>query len=172
MEVFRFRYCPSCGAETIAWNGLNRYDCSLCGFCYYQNTAAAVIGILVFEGQVAFVRRNRDPFAGWLDLPGGFTDPGESAEQAMRREALEELGIELGELDFLCSQPNIYPYKRSLYNTCDMVFIADIKECPKIADAEEISELLFFPPAEFPMEDVAFSSVKMALEAYLDYLKR
>ncbi len=65
--------------------------------------AAAVI---VHEGRVLIAKRKTgDPFEGRWEFPGGKIDPGESPEQALRRELREELGVETEIGMFLCAFP-------------------------------------------------------------------
>ncbi|WP_223884483.1 NUDIX hydrolase [Micromonospora craniellae] len=61
-------------------------------------TVAALAIISTAAGEVVFVRQQRGPYAGWLLLPGGKIEFGESAQDAARREAVEEAGFEAGEL--------------------------------------------------------------------------
>ncbi|SCL35997.1 NUDIX hydrolase [Micromonospora aurantiaca (nom. illeg.)] len=61
-------------------------------------TVAALAIIFTAAGEVVFVRQQRGPYAGWLLLPGGKIEFGESAQDAARREAVEEAGFEAGEL--------------------------------------------------------------------------
>src|SRR5687767_9551441 len=60
-------------------------------------TVSAAGLILNNEGKILLLNHVLRPFSGW-GLPGGFVDHGESAETAIRRELMEETGIELSEL--------------------------------------------------------------------------
>lgn len=57
---------------------------------------------IVVDGRILLLRRPTRPEAGCWGLPGGKIDPFETAEAAMRREVLEELGITLGPAELLC----------------------------------------------------------------------
>ena len=106
------------------------------------------------------IKRNREPAKGKLDLPGGFIDPNESAEDGLRREIREELQMDLGELKYVGSCPNVYEYKDVIYNTCDLFFHCRIDFFPTEFDAKEIEELILVNPAEMPIDDIAFDSIK------------
>jgi len=54
--------------------------------------------ILDGRGRVLLIRRGNPPFEGGYALPGGFVETGETVENACRREVLEEVGIEVGDL--------------------------------------------------------------------------
>ena len=51
--------------------------------------------IIVLQGGIVLIRRDRPPYEGCYALPGGFVEPGESVEEAVCREAREETGLEL-----------------------------------------------------------------------------
>ncbi|SCE79196.1 8-oxo-dGTP diphosphatase [Micromonospora marina] len=61
-------------------------------------TIAALAIVPTAPGQVVFVRQQRGPYAGWLLLPGGKVEFGESAHDAARRETAEEAGFDVDEL--------------------------------------------------------------------------
>ena len=124
-----FNMCPMCGSKKIKWTDDKKWLCPDCGFDLYCNIAAAV-GIVLYDdsGNVLFEVRAKDPRKGFLCLPGGFVDGGESTEQAIIRECREELGarLELEDVHYLCSFPNLYEYKNIQYKTCDIFFAAKL----------------------------------------------
>jgi 8-oxo-dGTP diphosphatase len=63
-------------------------------------TPALTTDCVIFdpEGRVLLIRRAREPYVGDFALPGGFVEIGETVEEACRREAKEETGIEVGPL--------------------------------------------------------------------------
>ena len=66
--------------------------CENCGFEYFVNPSAATVAfILNSKGELLVERRKREPAKGTLDLPGGFADMDETAEQGVAREVLEAL---------------------------------------------------------------------------------
>jgi ADP-ribose pyrophosphatase YjhB (NUDIX family) len=67
----------------------------------YRNPTPTVDLILQRESKVLMIRRKNDPFKGQLALPGGFVNEGETAEDAMRREAMEETSLQVEPIEIL-----------------------------------------------------------------------
>jgi len=161
-----FEYCPSCGSRDIYFDNIKKFQCKACSFTFFHNVAAAAAAILEYDGKILAIRRSLEPERGKLDLPGGFVDPGETAEDGLKREIREELNMDLGELKYLGSYPNIYKYKGVLYHTCDLFFYCPINTLPADYDREEIEELVLIDPTEIPVDQIAFESMKIALDFY------
>lgn len=166
------KYCPNCKDSVLEFDSVKKYYCKLCGWEFYQNTAAAVAGILEFNGSVLAVVRNREPGKGLFDFPGGFVDPDESAEQALGREIAEELNITVGSFEYLCSAPNRYKYKGIDYTTCDMFFIARLTSPDLILEPSEIAGYQWLKPEELNPGDFAFQSMRVAIQAYKNRIKK
>ncbi len=163
-----FRYCPKCGAAALRFVGSKLVSCTSCGFELYLNAAAAVAALITDEkGRLLIVVRAEEPKKGMWDLPGGFADPGESAEVALRREVHEELGLELTAMRYLCSYPNIYDYRGLRYATVDLGFVCEVKDFSTLCAAQsEVMELLFVAPKEIDITRFAFASLGRMVECY------
>ncbi|MBN2652951.1 MAG: NUDIX domain-containing protein [Spirochaetales bacterium] len=165
-----FKYCPNCGSNNFKIEN-NRFECENCRFVLFNNTAAAVAVFIKFEDKFIITKRGRNPQKGMLDLPGGFVDPGESAEEAVAREIYEELGIEIKNTRYLFSYPNKYPYKNVLYNTCDMFFYGEALEIPAKIQREEIEGIILMNIDEIKIEDIGFNSIKNAVSKFKKIIK-
>ena len=162
-KVKPFNCCPACGSSDIVFDDNKKFSCRECAFTYYHNVAAAVAVILEYDKKIVLIKRAKEPGKGKLDLPGGFVDPKESAEEAVIREIKEELMIDLKEPKYLGSYPNIYKYEDVLYHTCDLFFYCKIDALPTDFSRTEIEDLVFLSPFDIPDDKIAFESVRMGL---------
>lgn len=82
----------------------------------YRNPTPTVDVILQRQSRILMVRRKKDPFKGQLALPGGFVNEGETAEAAVKREAMEETSLEVEPIEILgvYSDPKRDPRKHIL----------------------------------------------------------
>ncbi len=164
------KYCPSCGKESLNWDGEKKWSCPNCNFTLYNNVAGAVAVVIRHEDEIYLTRRNRDPKKGKLDLAGGFVDPGESAEKTCKRELFEELqlDVDISNLKYLTSLPNVYQYKEIDYHTIDLFYEYDVPEKFEVnLELSEISEAIWIPLQSLQLEDLAFDSQKVFFEGYL-----
>ncbi|NML58562.1 NUDIX hydrolase [Chryseobacterium cheonjiense] len=166
------KYCPSCGKESLNWDGEKKWSCPECNFTLYNNVAGAVAVVIRFENEIYLTKRNRDPKKGKLDLPGGFVDPRESAEETCKRELFEELQLEvdISNLKYLTSLPNVYQYKEIDYNTIDLFYEYKVQEKFQVKlDISEISAAVWISLQELNPEDLAFDSQK---KFFADYIRK
>lgn len=164
------KYCPSCGKESLQWDGEKKWSCPHCKFTLYNNVAGAVAVVIRFESEIYLTRRNRDPRKGKLDLAGGFVDPRESAEETCRRELYEELqlNVDISNLKYLTSLPNVYQYKEIDYHTIDLFYEYTVQDKFEVnLEISEISEALWIPVQQLDLEDIAFDSQKIFFKEYL-----
>lgn len=109
----RHRFCGSCGAPTVPTRNGRVMVCTRAG-CeteFFPRVDPAVI-VLVTDGDRALLGRQPGWPAGRYSTIAGFVEPGESLEDAVRREVLEETGVETGAMTYQSSQP--WPFPRSL----------------------------------------------------------
>jgi len=109
----RHRFCGSCGAPTAPQQNGRVMVCQRkgCDTESFPRVDPAVI-VLVTDGDRALLGRQSAWPAGRYSTIAGFVEPGESLEDAVRREVLEETGIETGAMIYQSSQP--WPFPRSL----------------------------------------------------------
>jgi mutator protein MutT len=169
-----FVHCPRCGSTRLQFPEKNHLECEACGFEYYMNSGAAT-GVLFVKSDGSFLlsRRANNPGKGSWDMPGGFVEFGETAEEAIRREIREELQIEMERLEYFGSFPNEYPYKDVMYHTLDLIFLcrlADDSQMEVTLDPE-ILELQWFTPETVEMDSIAFPSMRAAVTEYCERWK-
>jgi mutator protein MutT len=155
------KFCPRCGSANFPATGNRSFKCSDCSFNYYANSSAAVAVLLFNEkGELLFTRRAIEPHLGKLDLPGGFIDPMETAEQAAVREIQEELGIEIHSLQYFCSYPNEYVFSGFSVYTLDLAFLAKTDSLHQMTAMDDISSFEFYNPHDIDLEELPSISMK------------
>ena len=101
-----FEYCPRCGSHRFQENDASSKRCEDCGFVYYLTPKASVAAFVMDrQSRILVCRRAFDPSKGMLDLPCGFTECGETEEEAVVRELSEEIGWKPQQMKNLCSFP-------------------------------------------------------------------
>lgn len=172
MEYFNF--CPNCRSAHISFENNRKLECSDCGMVYFHNVAAAVAVIVEKDDQILFTVRNRAPKKGYLDLPGGFTDPDETVEATCQRELKEELNVdfEWSDFQYFKSQPNDYEYRGVPYKTADLIFTAQFPKDAEITlEKDEIEAYRWISKSEINVDEIGFVSLQKAISAYLKIIK-
>jgi NAD+ diphosphatase len=111
----RHRFCANCGAPTQPVNAGWRRDCAVCGTEHFPRTDPVVIMLAIHGERCLLGRQTRFAKGMWSCL-AGFVEPGETIEDAVRRETLEEAGIVCGRVAYFRSQP--WPFPMSLMIGC------------------------------------------------------
>lgn len=120
--------CPSCGTSVKQ----------------YRNPIPTVDIIIEIDSQVVLIKRKNPPH-GWA-LPGGFVDYGESLEAAAIREAKEETGLDIYNLQLLGCYSD--PARDNRMHTISTVYVAQASGIPQAGD--DAAELALFLPQELP----------------------
>lgn len=164
----KFRHCPVCGSAHIEESSPKSKRCSNCGFEYFINPAAAVAAFIVNEkGDLLVVRRDREPAKGMLDLPGGFLDMGESVEEALLREVMEETNLKIATKRYLFSEPNVYRFSDMDINTSDMFFLCTAENVGEEKAADDARECMWLKREEVRTELFGLRSVRAALRRFM-----
>jgi NAD+ diphosphatase len=111
----RHRFCSNCGAPTRLVQAGWRRDCAACGAEHFPRTDPVVIMLAIHGERCLLGRQSRFAKGMWSCL-AGFVEPGETIEDAVRRETLEEAGIVCGRVAYFASQP--WPFPMSLMIGC------------------------------------------------------
>lgn len=171
-----FHYCPKCGSkEFVVSNDLAKH-CRSCGFTYYLNPSAACMCFITDRyNRVLVAVRGVEPAKGTLDLPGGFIECYETAEEGMAREIREETSINpesgfrggvLSPIKYLFSRPNIYRYSGFDVHTVDMVFQMEVESLDPFVGTgkDDVQELKAIPLHDLNPGDFGLVSVSKAVE--------
>ena len=156
-----FKYCPQCGHKDLKADSEKSMRCNACGFRYFINMSASVAAIIRNDrGEVLFTVRKHEPSAGSLDLPGGFVDLGETAEQAVVREIAEELNLTITHLDYLATFTNKYLYSGIEYETLDLVFNCSVETFTGIQVADDVTGFVFRDVRDVHPDEIGLDSIK------------
>ncbi len=115
----RHGFCAVCGAATASMIGGLRRDCANCGAQHFPRTDPVVIMLVIDAGtgeERALLGRSPRFNPGMYSCLAGFMEPGETIEDAVRRETAEESGIRTGRVRYHASQP--WPFPSSLMIGC------------------------------------------------------
>ena len=160
-----FSYCPRCGQKGLEHVHGRAIHCPSCDLTYFHNVASAVACFVLDEaGRLLTVRRARDPEKGTLDLPGGFVDPEETVDDAVRRELREETGLEATEVRLLFSIPNVYPYSGVDVYTADLFYLTRVKSFDGATAMDDAGELVIVDPADLHPEAFGLRSIRAGIE--------
>jgi ADP-ribose pyrophosphatase YjhB (NUDIX family) len=169
-----WRWCPRCRHRLVPGGepGNPCVQCTGCGFVKYDNPLPGTTGI-VFRpagsahgagpggAELLFLRRARPPAAGLWDAVGGFVEPGESAEECLRREAWEELGCGLAELELVGTFGSVYGDGGP--RTLNVAFACVLAPGSRVRLSEENDAHAWFPADQLPR--LAFAELAPAVRA-------
>jgi NAD+ diphosphatase len=133
----RHRFCPNCGSPTQVVQAGWRRDCPACKVQHFPRTDPVVIMLVISGERCVLGRSQRFAPTMWSCL-AGFIEPGETIEEAVRREVLEEAGITCGQVKYFASQP--WPFPSSLMIGCHAQALSD----KIVIDYEELEDARWF----------------------------
>ncbi len=104
-------YCGRCGSSTFRKEDERAKQCPDCGLLLFPKISPAIIVMIEKDGRILMARSPHFP-PGRYGLIAGFVEPGESIEEAVVREVMEEVGLCITDISYFGSQP--WPYPDSL----------------------------------------------------------
>jgi NAD+ diphosphatase len=137
----RHRFCSNCGAATIAVCAGWKRDCPACKAEHFPRTDPVAI-MLVTDGERCLLGRQSRFVAGTWSCLAGFIEPGETIEDAVRREVKEEAGVICGKVKYFASQP--WPFPMSLMIGCH----AEARTTDITVDTSELEDARWFSRAD------------------------
>jgi NAD+ diphosphatase len=135
------RFCARCGTRSEMTQGGYRRDCPSCEALHFPRTDPVAI-MLVTDGEDCLMGRSPRLPEGVYSTLAGFIEPGETAEEAVRREVFEEAGIHVGEVTYMASQP--WPFPASLMIGCH----GRARSREIVMDATELDDCRWFTREE------------------------
>lgn len=113
--------------------------------------------------------RAKDPGKGMLGIPGGFVDPGESVDDALRREVFEETNLKLDRCEYLVSFPNVYHYGGAAVSVADIFFVAEATDLSALKwQPDEVNTVIMSEATPDCLNRMAFASNRRAIQFLLD----
>jgi NAD+ diphosphatase len=137
----RHRFCAVCGAATHPFRSGWGRKCPNCAAEHFPRTDPVVIMLAEHDGRVLLGRQRAWP-PGRYSALAGFLEPGESIEEAVARETLEEAGVRVGNVRYVASQP--WPFPSSLMIAC----IGEAEDDALTLDGNELEDAIWVPRAE------------------------
>ncbi|MCY0388182.1 NAD(+) diphosphatase [Robbsia sp. Bb-Pol-6] len=137
----RHGFCANCGQPSALTAAGWRRDCRACGLQHFPRVDPVVI-MLVIDGERCLLGRQPHFAPGMYSALAGFLEPGETVEDAVRREVREEAGVACVEVGYFASQP--WPFPSSLMLGC----VARAQGNDLIIDRTELEDARWFSRAE------------------------
>ena len=139
-----FKFCPVCGSSRFEVNNFKSKRCHDCGFTYYANPCSATAAFIVNDRQeMLVVRRAKEPAKGTLDVV---------------------------DIQYLFSSPNVYEYSGIGIHTLDMDFLVRVHgDIPPVKAADDAAEALWIPlqlvnPSEFGLTSIRNAVIRFLKE--------
>jgi len=139
------RFCGHCASPMQLANGERAFKCPACGLVAYPRISPAMM-VLIRDGERILLARHVQSPTGRFSALAGFLETGESIEEAIHREVMEEVGLRVKNLRYFGSQS--WPFPHSLM----IAFTADYAGGEIAPDASEIAEARWFGPHDVQPE--------------------
>ena len=154
------RYCPVCGTATEQRTDIMK-KCPRCGYELYPPISTAII-VLVRRGDEILLVHARNFRGTFFGLVAGFLEAGETLEQCVRREVMEETGLAVRNVTYFDSQP--WPYPSGLM----VGFFADYESGEIKLQDDELSAGAFYRRDNLPELPKKLSIARRLIDAWLD----
>jgi NAD+ diphosphatase len=154
------KFCGKCGTRTQKKPDERALICPECNTVVFPKISPAVIVAIICNDKILLARGLN--FSGnWYSLLAGYVDVGESLEEALAREVMEEVGLEIKNIRYYKSQP--WPLSGSMM----IGFMAEADETrPLTIDTSEISEAAWFTRGNLPPHSSLISIAGEMIEKF------
>jgi len=157
-------FCSNCGSpvefKIPAGDHLPRFVCTSCGMVHYKNPLLVLGCVPEWQNKILLCRRAIEPRLGFWTVPAGFMENGETLQAAAARECYEEAlaKVEIGSLLAVVGVTGA--------NQVHVMFRARLLSADHGAGVESL-ETGLFSEEQIPWAEIAFASIRFALERYL-----
>jgi len=167
----RHRFCGTCGAKTLPSKGGHVLVCTnaTCRHEQFPRLDPAII-VLVSDGERALLGRQASWPPGRYSTIAGFVEPGESLEDAVAREVLEETGVQVGDIEYHSSQPWPFPASLMLGFTATATTLDILRRDDELEDARWFSrqDVAGGAPLLPPRQSISYSLIEHWFDAGSD----
>jgi NAD+ diphosphatase len=159
------RFCGRCATPTRDKPDERAKECPICGLVAYPRVTPAMMVLVTRGREILLARAHRFPPAMFSAL-AGFVEPGETIEDCIRREVREEVGVEVGRLEYFASQSWAFPHSLMI------AFTAEYAGGEVRPDETEIAEARWFSFDAVPKLPPSVSIARRLIDATVDRLAR
>ena len=153
--------CGRCGGATQPDDKERMLRCPACGNLIYPKIAPAILVAVTHEDQLLMTRYEGRPYKGYA-LIAGFTEIGETAEDTVRREVMEEVGLQVKDIRYYGSQP------WGMDSNLLIGFYAHLDGSPDIhLDRQELAQAKWYTREEIHVEPDGYSLTNHMIQAFL-----
>ena len=158
------KFCSHCGHATESHLNEHAMVCPACNYRQYPRVQPCVITVITRGENEILLAKNAKNKSNMYGLIAGFVEVGETLEEAVRRETLEEVGLTLKNIQYLASQP--WPFPSNLM----IAFRAEYESGEIELQEEEISDAQFFNFDQLPeipfKGSIAYAMIKHVIEGH------
>lgn len=164
---YDINYCAHCGSDEIERkevDGRQRAVCLSCGRVYYKNPIPSIVGVSIINKEILLVERGVEPDIGSWCLPGGFMELGETAEEAVKRELLEETGVKVMPVEIITIDTTIGGF----YGDVVVIAYGIELESKDFVPGDDALDVQYFPYNSLPR--LTFHSHRLIIDRAFEIL--
>ena len=155
------QFCGQCGNKTKIEKSDRSLSCSSCKNHFYPRLSPSII-VLINRGDEILLAKSAHAKANFYSTLAGFVEPGESIEEAVHREVMEEVGIKVKNLKYFNSQS--WPFPNSLM----LGFHAEYESGDIVLQEEEIADAQWFHYNDMPNRPAMVSISGWLVKSFID----
>lgn len=153
------RFCGKCGTAMRDRRTELARICPACGFVSFPRLSPAVIMAVTREDHILLARAPRFP-SGMFSTLAGFVEPGETLEEAVKREVHEEVNIRIGNIHYVASQP--WPFPHSIMIGFSATYVDGEIE----VDKDELEDARWFPVQDLPLLPSKITIARLLIDLF------